>query len=1278
MKNSIYKKIRSRMMHTLIIAVMVLMIIMAAGLLITRNNLISIINTHSDSVAQDAREALTEQAEDILERFTQNQAALIDEQLAIIVSYVEQMSYIATAALSSSANYRSTLNEITETVLAAITGSASGDFRIACYYGTEQGDFFVPRNYKGDHPPSGFDPRLRPWYTQTKENNALTWTEIYEDVMGRGLAITCAKPFYDRYGNTAGVAGLGVIINNFNKILVSSNVNQLSRAFILDDLGQIVLSGLTETDNYRIMPGQNLLNESSETLKHAAAQIISSKTGTERAAVNGNEVFIAFHSLKAIPWYFVIFADVNEITAPARQIETNIIDSMNSALGATDFTVMILALIEIIVVLLAVFTIIQLSSLLAKTITKPIQKMTEDAALIGGGKFDHALEVKTGDELEILSDAFNAMIKNVRATKVEKERADERANLMLNSAPFGVNFLERNHSIIDCNQAALNMFGVTDKEEYKTNFHNYSPEYQPNGALSEIWKSKCLEEVLEKPRGKFDWTHLTPEGELLPCEVTIVRSSYEGRQIFIAYMRDMREKLAAIAEKDKAIEEKNALSNLKNIMNGLDIMIYVTDPATGEILFVNDSMKRHYGIDYDCVGQLCYKIFQKELIKKCRFCPCYQLDLDPDNPVIWEEHSQITNRIYRNIDRYIDWPDGKTVHMQHSIDMTELVAAKEQAEQSSKSKSIFLSHMSHEIRTPMNAILGIAEIQLQKEDLSYETGIAFAKIYESGDLLLNIINDILDLSKIEAGKLELVPVVYDIPSLINDTAQINRLRYESKPIDFSVNVDENTPYELCGDELRIKQILNNILSNAFKYTDKGKIDFNVFCEDTDEPENVMLIFSVSDTGQGMSEDQLKRLFEEYSRFNLETNRTTVGAGLGMSITRRLIDIMNGEIDIKSEVGKGSVFTVRILQKREGAVVCGAELSNKLRDFRFRKTAIMKKVQFIREYMPYGSVLVVDDVESNLFVAKGMLIPYGLKIDTSSSGIEALEKIKNGGVYDIIFMDHMMPKMDGIETVKKIRALGYTNSIIALTANALIGQSEIFLKNGFDGYISKPIDSRELNVTLTDLIRDKKPPEVIEEARKQQLERKDKNITDFEKNPLMLQEMKKLFILDAENTIKVLENIDFNSKNPDIDSFITTVHGIKSALYNLGETDFSNIAFRLEQAGINSDLNSISNETPAFIVILKSLVQKYMPEETDSEILISGVDISYLREKLNLIKEACAAYDKKTAKELLDDLKKKEWTKNINSILEEIALNLLHSAFKRAIAAADSCLKAHSR
>ena len=608
---------------------------------------------------------------------------------------------------------------------------------------------------------------------------------------------------------------------------------------------------------------------------------------------------------------------------------------------------------------------------------------------------------------------------------------------------------------------------------------------------------------------------------------------------------------------------------------------------------------------------------------------------------------------------------------QNLIDTTrQLEIAKEQAEQSSRTKSTFLSHMSHEIRTPMNAILGIAEIQLQKETLLPEISETFGKIYESGELLLNIINDILDFSKIESGKLELASVKYNLPGLINDTTQLNRLRYESKPIEFSLQLDANIPLELIGDELRIKQVLNNILSNAYKYTDKGKIEFFVSVESgrmkAGEPKNVFLVFRISDTGQGMTEEQLGKLFEEYVRFNLNKNRTIVGSGLGMSITKRLVELMNGEIIVESVPDSGSVFTVRLPQECSGPEICGEIIINKLKNFNFQNNVMLKKMQFVREYMPYGSVLVVDDVESNMYVAKGLLLPYGIKIDAAYNAFDAIEKIKNGNVYDIIFMDHMMPKMDGIEAVKVIRGMGYTQPIVALTANALTGRAKMFLENGFDSFLSKPIDSRELNVTLNEFIKSRKPPEVVEAARR---------MTPAERavwqNQILSGEDPRasridfFFVRDAENAVNILENCNISDLQTEL--YITTVHGIKSALANIGEKELSIVAFELESAARQRNLIFLSERTPAFVNALKMLVTKYKSAEDNNDDISGGDSVSeennvFLHEKLNIIKTAGAAYDKKAAKAAIDELKTKTWPKQINAIINNITVHLLHSDF----------------
>ena len=404
----------------------------------------------------------------------------------------------------------------------------------------------------------------------------------------------------------------------------------------------------------------------------------------------------------------------------------------------------------------------------------------------------------------------------------------------------------------------------------------------------------------------------------------------------------------------------------------------------------------------------------------------------------------------------------------------ELEAALLQAQKADKSKSDFLAMISHEIRTPLNVILGISQFQSQDENLNINIADAFAKVTSSGTHLLGIINDLLDISKIETGNLELQPSVYCLPSLINDLVQLNIMCITSKSIKFELELDENLPLKLYGDGLKLKQILNNLLSNAAKYTDKGRIKLAITYDKTSYTgtKEVLLRFDVSDTGQGIMPEDKERLFSDYARFNISANRNTEGVGLGLTITKKLSEMMGGSVEVESEYGIGSVFSVSIPQEVAGDLSIGTTIADKLRNFTFRDKKYLddEKIDYVNTH---GSVLIVDDMESNMYVAEMVLEPYGLHIEKAISGFESIEKIKNGSVYDIIFMDHMMPEMDGIETVIKLREFGYKGIIIALTANVIVGNNEMFMQNGFDGAISKPIDLIELDLILNKFIRNSK-------------------------------------------------------------------------------------------------------------------------------------------------------------------------------------------------------------
>jgi CheY-like chemotaxis protein len=380
--------------------------------------------------------------------------------------------------------------------------------------------------------------------------------------------------------------------------------------------------------------------------------------------------------------------------------------------------------------------------------------------------------------------------------------------------------------------------------------------------------------------------------------------------------------------------------------------------------------------------------------------------------------------------------------------------------------------------------------------------------------------------------------------------------------------------------------------------------------------------------------------------------------------------MGGDIFVASELNKGTIVTVRLPQKRCDLMVCGAEVVKNLRNFNFIETHISKKASFIYEPMPYGRVLVVDDVESNLYVARGLLVPYRLHIETAKSGLEAIGKIKNGQVYDMVLMDHMMPQMDGIKATEILRGMGYSQPIVALTANAITGQAEKFLSLGFDRFISKPIDSRELDRVLKELIRDKKPPEIVEAARREKHKTFDTPKGDGT-------ELRKLFVKDAEVTINVLENtyakLD-DLEDTDIDSYTIAVHGIKSGLKNIGETELSEFAFKLEEAGKARDLGVVADETPEFISQLKSLMVKLKPEEISRAVMVSRDDMLYLTKKMSELASACKNFNIRAAKEASNDLKQKTWPQEIDEALNEISLALLRGDFKKVVSIADELLK----
>jgi len=510
----------------------------------------------------------------------------------------------------------------------------------------------------------------------------------------------------------------------------------------------------------------------------------------------------------------------------------------------------------------------------------------------------------------------------------------------------------------------------------------------------------------------------------------------------------------------------------------------------------------------------------------------------------------------------------------------------EEIQAAMQAKSAFLANMSHELRTPLNVVIGLTDLLLEDDRLDNYVTDNLLKISNAGGTLLSIVNDILDFSKIESGKLKLTPVEYLMPSILNDIITLVITRLGEKPITFKLNIANDLPANLFGDDLRVKQMLTNLLTNAIKYTRQGSIELSMRC--TREGDALWLEADVSDTGIGIRDKDMKKLFTDYNQVDTKANRNIEGTGLGLAITKRLAEMMDGEIRVESEYGKGSTFGFRIKQGFVNDTPIGADTADKLRNFCYTddKRSVVNKL--VRLNLSYARVLVVDDMQTNLDVTVGFLKNYKIQVDCLDNGRAAVNRIRDGTpVYNAIFMDHMMPEMDGIEAADAIRALGteYAQKIpiIALTANAIHGTDKMFYEHGFQAYVSKPIDLMELDSVIKKWVRD--------DSREDIPVTDESPASDFLSENVVMDipgiDTKRALSLYAGNTkvyISVLRSYA-NSTPLILDKlrsvsaetlqvYSINVHGIKGTSNSIGAETVREAAYELEIMSRDGDLNGV--------------------------------------------------------------------------------------------------------
>lgn len=591
-------------------------------------------------------------------------------------------------------------------------------------------------------------------------------------------------------------------------------------------------------------------------------------------------------------------------------------------------------------------------------------------------------------------------------------------------------------------------------------------------------------------------------------------------------------------------------------------------------------------------------------------------------------------------------------------DILSVEKEKQQVIRASESKEKFLANMSHEIRTPINTVIGMNEMIL-RENQDEEIQEYARNIQRASKMLLSLVNDILDFSKIEAGKLEIVESSYQLSSLLNDEIHVLEAKAERKNLEVRLNIDKDLPSVLKGDEIRIKQILTNLLTNAVKYTKKGRITFSVQGEWSDSGD-FTLKMSVADTGEGIKKEDIGKLFDSFTRLEEKKNRAIEGTGLGLNITKHLVEGMKGEIKVQSVYGKGSLFTVRIPQE-----VLSAETVGNLQE------AYEKE---IKEGEPYresfhargASVLAVDDNEMNLAVLKGLLKETGVQLDTALGGEECLALCRKKK-YDLILMDHMMPEPDGIETLHLLRAdeksPNIETKVIALTANAIAGVREEYVKEGFADYISKPVEAGKLEKLLQEqlpqelIVRQTEPPAQPPEPGREEKKEGDSGdkiidpavgIAYCDGNEDMYHEILKVYYEQGQKYSRDIR--DFYEKR-DWKSYEILVHAMKSNSMSIGAKMLSEEAKSHEMAAkegkeeqINQGFEKLYEDYQTVLEEVRGMLQQEEAEEEQEgkeEAVKESISKEDYIEECRLLLEQVRAFEMNDALVQIDRLEEAE-------------------------------------